>query len=547
MPEFLQDPSVLTKEKLKSELVANSVSLPTGEQRKEVYVKLYLQHLTARNRGTPDFSSDEEREATPVRGRGRPPGRKATKKTDKPSVEEKPDKPSIEELPEQDVTELTNEALKEELLKYGITHGPILANTRKLYEKKVIKAKEQVTSITSVVDTSNTDSNKQNGNSDPEHYSDNEESKIDLTFETREPIRAKSKAQITSRSRRLEQNETEEDTEEVVLNVKRETRLPPEDFVTEIEEFSTILCSISGDGNPEPEKTVEPEKVGRVQAISREESRVVRRTPRKRVVAAEPLPDDDADVSESPPITETILPSSNQAPVDNQVTETFKHTNALRSFIELSELSRRTPKKQPISEKYLNVLQQTDAESLVNKFNGINNIGRADSCDLLNTALIEEAGDFGQQHETPKKTKQLKITKFVTPKRQIVEKTFTEEKREDRNVLKEMFPYETLTPTGISATCRRPIKGAAGRPFSMKDYKIEEGYTSKYVSKYQPLLEQKVTKPKTGRSIPMWIKILIFIVLAVFLFLVYQVMETNEGNPFSLFQQVSQSSNTVDN
>ncbi|XP_040200158.1 thymopoietin isoform X4 [Rana temporaria] len=480
MPEFLQDPSVLTKEKLKSELVANSVSLPTGEQRKEVYVKLYLQHLTARNRGTPDFSSDEEREATPVRGRGRPPGRKATKKTDKPSVEEKPDKPSIEELPEQDVTELTNEALKEELLKYGITHGPILANTRKLYEKKVIKAKEQVTSITSVVDTSNTDSNKQNGNSDPEHYSDNEESKIDLTFETREPIRAKSKAQITSRSRRLEQNETEEDTEEVVLNVKRETRLPPEDFVTEIEEFSTILCSISGDGNPEPEKTVEPEKVGRVQAISREESRVVRRTPRKRVVAAEPLPDDDADVSESPPITETILPSSNQAPVDNQVTETFKHTNALRSFIELSELSRRTPKKQPISEK-------------------------------------------------------------------IVEKTFTEEKREDRNVLKEMFPYETLTPTGISATCRRPIKGAAGRPFSMKDYKIEEGYTSKYVSKYQPLLEQKVTKPKTGRSIPMWIKILIFIVLAVFLFLVYQVMETNEGNPFSLFQQVSQSSNTVDN
>ncbi|XP_073476363.1 thymopoietin isoform X2 [Aquarana catesbeiana] len=327
MPEFLQDPSVLTKDKLKSELVANSVSLPAGEQRKEVYVKLYLQHLTSRNRGTPDFSSDEEREATPMRGRGRPPGRKATKKTDKPSVEEKP---------EQDVTELTNEALKEELLKYGITHGPILANTRKLYEKKVIKAKEQVTSITSVADTSNTDSNKQNGNSDPEQYSDNEESKIDLTFETREPIRGKSKAQVTSRSRRLEQNE-------------------------------------------------------------------------------------------------------------------------------------------------------------------------------------------------------------------IVEKTFTEEKREDRNVLKEMFPYETLTPTGISATCRRPIKGAAGRPFSMKDYKIEEGYTSKYVSKYQQVHEQKVTKPKTGRSIPMWIKILIFVVLAVFLFLVYQVMETNEGNPFSVFQQVTQSSNKVEN
>ncbi|KAM5172807.1 thymopoietin isoform 2-T2 [Mantella aurantiaca] len=438
MPEYLQDPSALTKDKLKSELVANNVSLPTGEHRKGVYVQLYLQHLTARNRGTPDFSSDEEREATPVRGRGRPPGRKATKKTDKPNVEEKT---------EQDVTELSNDALKEQLLKYGITPGPIMATTRKVYENRLIKAKEQqVTSITSAADTPNTDRNKQNGNSDPEQYSDNEEPKIDINFETREPIRGKSKVQVTSRSRRLEQNE-----------------------------------SISEDADSEPVKTLEPEKVGRVQTISRESSRVVRRTPRKRVVAADPLPDDDTDVSETSPVTETILPSSNQAPVDNQVTEIFKHTNALRSFSELSELSRRTPKKQLISEK-------------------------------------------------------------------IVEKMFSEEKREDRDILKDMFPYETLTPTGISATSRRPIKGAAGRPFSMKEYKIEEGYTSsKYVSKYQPVLEAKVTKPKPGRSIPMWIKILIFVILAVFLFLVYQVMETNEGNPFSGLLQGSQSSNKAGN
>ncbi|KAM5172806.1 thymopoietin isoform 1-T1 [Mantella aurantiaca] len=474
MPEYLQDPSALTKDKLKSELVANNVSLPTGEHRKGVYVQLYLQHLTARNRGTPDFSSDEEREATPVRGRGRPPGRKATKKTDKPNVEEKT---------EQDVTELSNDALKEQLLKYGITPGPIMATTRKVYENRLIKAKEQqVTSITSAADTPNTDRNKQNGNSDPEQYSDNEEPKIDINFETREPIRGKSKVQVTSRSRRLEQNETTEDTEvESKLNVKRQTRLLPEDIATEIEELSTVLCSISEDADSEPVKTLEPEKVGRVQTISRESSRVVRRTPRKRVVAADPLPDDDTDVSETSPVTETILPSSNQAPVDNQVTEIFKHTNALRSFSELSELSRRTPKKQLISEK-------------------------------------------------------------------IVEKMFSEEKREDRDILKDMFPYETLTPTGISATSRRPIKGAAGRPFSMKEYKIEEGYTSsKYVSKYQPVLEAKVTKPKPGRSIPMWIKILIFVILAVFLFLVYQVMETNEGNPFSGLLQGSQSSNKAGN
>lgn len=74
MPEFLADPSVLTKEKLKSELIANNVSLPGGEQRKDVYVQLYLQHLTARNPpalAQPDFSSDEEREPTPLGARGR--------------------------------------------------------------------------------------------------------------------------------------------------------------------------------------------------------------------------------------------------------------------------------------------------------------------------------------------------------------------------------------------------------------------------------------------------------------------------------------------
>lgn len=83
MPEFLADPSVLTKEKLKSELIANNVSLPGGEQRKDVYVQLYLQHLTARNppaAAQPDFSSDEEREPTPLgaRNRGAAAGRVST-------------------------------------------------------------------------------------------------------------------------------------------------------------------------------------------------------------------------------------------------------------------------------------------------------------------------------------------------------------------------------------------------------------------------------------------------------------------------------------
>uniref|UniRef100_A0A8C3WMD0 Thymopoietin n=1 Tax=Catagonus wagneri TaxID=51154 RepID=A0A8C3WMD0_9CETA len=190
MPEFLEDPSVLTKEKLKSELVANNVTLPAGEQRKDVYVQLYLQHLTARNRptlaaganskGPPDFSSDEEREPTPVLGSGAAAagrsraavGRKATKKTDKPRLEDKDDL---------DVTELTNEDLLDQLVKYGVNPGPIVGTTRKLYEKKLLKLREQGTESRSSTPlptiSSSVENTRQNGSNDSDRYSDNEEGK----------------------------------------------------------------------------------------------------------------------------------------------------------------------------------------------------------------------------------------------------------------------------------------------------------------------------------------------------------------------------------
>ena len=64
MSGFLEDPSVLTKEKLKSELLAHNVQLPSGDQRKDVYVQLYLKTLTLQNQEksqvTDTFSSDED-------------------------------------------------------------------------------------------------------------------------------------------------------------------------------------------------------------------------------------------------------------------------------------------------------------------------------------------------------------------------------------------------------------------------------------------------------------------------------------------------------
>nr|XP_042715721.1 thymopoietin isoform X7 [Chrysemys picta bellii] len=407
MPEFLADPSVLTKEKLKSELIANNVSLPGGEQRKDVYVQLYLQHLTARNApaalAQPDFSSDEEREPTPLGARSRggaAPGRKATKKTDKPRLEEKDDL---------DVTELSNEDLQEQLVKYGVTPGPILATTRKIYEKKLQKMKEQGPELGSSTllptVSSSAENTKQNGNNDSDQYSDNEEDpKVEFRLEKREPLKAKTKTPVTLKQRRVVEHNQ----------------------------------NYSQDGVTEAIWTSGSSKSGPLQAVSRESTRVSRRTPRKRQVV-------------------------------NRVPGNFKHAAPTLSISEFSDLPRRTPKKP------------------------------------LMTA-------------------------------EVVEKTLAEERRVERDILKEMFPYEVSTPTGISASCRRPIKGAAGRPIELSDFRMEESFSSKYVSKYVPLADDKPEKPVTKkRSIPMWIKILLFVVVSVFLFVVYQSMETNQGNPFSKY------------
>ncbi|XP_027512360.1 thymopoietin isoform X1 [Corapipo altera] len=439
MPEFLADPSVLTKEKLKSELIANNVSLPGGEQRKDVYVQLYLQHLTARNPpavAQPDFSSDEEREPTPLGARSRgaaTAGRKATKKTDKPRPEEKDDL---------DITEMSNEDLQEQLVKYGINPGPIVATTRKLYEKKLLKLMEQGPELKEPVPLpaiSTTENTRQNGNSDSDQYSDNEEDpKTELRLEKREPLKARTKMPVALKQKRVvEHNQTYS-----------------QDEVTE-----TVWTSGSS-------------KSGPLQAFSRESTRVSRRTPRKRVEATAQLPIDDAVISESTPIAETILTSSNETLVVNRVPGNFKHAAPTLSVSELSDMPRRTPKKP------------------------------------LMTA-------------------------------EVLERTATEERRVERDILKEMFPYEASTPTGISASCRRPIKGAASRPIEHSDFRMDESF-SKYVEKYGTSADIKSEKlpTKKERSIPLWIKVLLFVVVSVFLFLVYQSMETNQGNPFSKYLNI---------
>ncbi|XP_072233479.1 thymopoietin a isoform X6 [Leuresthes tenuis] len=209
MSEYLDDPSVLTKDKLKSELLAHNVELPSGNPTKDVYVQLYLKNLTAQNKKhvtatTLDaFSSDEELPPPVVSNRSRSSGRKATRKTDKVQPDEL------------DVTALTDEGLRDELMKHGVDAGPIVASTRKLYEKKLQKLLDDGDAAQlPVPQLLPTDIQvNHNGNSESDVYSDKDDDVIaapepepvtepePAPVVVERPVRSRGKTPVTTRTR----------------------------------------------------------------------------------------------------------------------------------------------------------------------------------------------------------------------------------------------------------------------------------------------------------------------------------------------------------
>ena len=114
-----------------------------------------------------------------------------------------------------------------------------------------------------------------------------------------------------------------------------------------------------------------------------------------------------------------------------------------------------------------------------------------------------------------------------------------------------------------SATCRRPIRGAAGRPVKPSDLWNDENglyspkitkttssssYTESRTVNRVTSLPPSTTSPSSARllsaappagqtkavrsGMSLWIKLFLLAVVAAFLFLVYQAMETNSISPF---------------
>ncbi|KAG9485474.1 hypothetical protein GDO78_008516 [Eleutherodactylus coqui] len=106
MPTLTGNPSQYSKDQLKNVLISHNVRLPQGDQRKAVYLQLYLKHILPKDREAADFSSDDEDTSE---NDLQPVGDHEEKKSDK-----------------MDLKSLSDSELKEQLRKHGVNPGPIL-------------------------------------------------------------------------------------------------------------------------------------------------------------------------------------------------------------------------------------------------------------------------------------------------------------------------------------------------------------------------------------------------------------------------------------
>ncbi|XP_036813572.1 lamina-associated polypeptide 2, isoforms beta/delta/epsilon/gamma isoform X8 [Oncorhynchus mykiss] len=524
MPEYLEDPSVLTKDKLKSELLANNVALPTGDQRKDVYVRLYLKNLTVQNNkilSTDAFSSDEELLVPVVSNKSRS-GRKATRKTDKPRPEDL------------DVTELTSEGLKDELLKYGINVGPIVASTRKLYERRLQKLLDQgpPETVALPVVITQVDSNH-NGNSDSDRYSDKEE---EVTTEpepvpvpvVERPVRSRGKTPVTTRTRSSQHNriyapeeDDDDDLEEEhpVLNIKRPLRrsshrvdqmVPASDDI-DVSELS------AGEGVLHPPREAKT-KAPLLLEVLKEPKPILAEKP-----SSTPLLHGLAHAQSTRTIHQVVLTARAESPSPRLTQDPAPsiHAPVGQSIRPLKQLPLDQRKSKNDLEPKWKQQKNTPFLSSVTPVRGQDSV----SSSISKEPWVEKIA-AGEQ----------------TPNRV-----------DEKDILKEMFPYETNTPTGINATCRRPIRGAAGRPLKSGDLWTDETLLRSSHSSYTESRTATVHRvptlppstrlltsvaPPAGKAIapphglPVWLKLLLLGIVAGFIFFIYQTMETNAMAPF---------------
>nr|XP_020467543.1 lamina-associated polypeptide 2, isoforms beta/gamma-like isoform X2 [Monopterus albus] len=109
------------------------------------------------------------------------------------------------------------------------------------------------------------------------------------------------------------------------------------------------------------------------------------------------------------------------------------------------------------------------------------------------------------------------VDEYYTPKASPYNQTMKEPLKD---TFKDLLPDNDITPTRIYATCRRPIKGAAGRP-------VQYAYPETPASPIT--LERREVE---RHLVPIHIQIVVFLIVACLLYLIYDYAEDNSLGPF---------------
>ncbi|XP_041712294.1 lamina-associated polypeptide 2 isoform X2 [Coregonus clupeaformis] len=412
MPVFVEDPAQFSKPRLKSELIAHNVTLPAAENKKQVYVELYLKHISQKN--VADFSSDEE--------------------DDQQDVVEIQDSQDCEEENKEDpeMTDpcgLTDDELKATLLKYGVEAGPIVATTRSIYERKLQRLLEPAQP-------------RQNGGTgDADQYSDSEEGEEEWGSEQGRPETVSLVEEYQHANEQMERHSLNNKKAEYhyhqcfmpssrmwVWRVPGRYEFNPKRNAGN--HGNVAESSITAEGGHRGQLPPSPVTPGHGVGLSRTSSLLGHTT---------------GSVVQPP----SVSLGGGRDDSSYSSSQSFSITEMIES-------------RSPLS------------SSRTQKHNGSN-----------------IPGPWPRPHREP-----------VT------------------DVLMEMFPETEPTRTGIAATRRRPIKGAAGRPVQFK---------------YPDFPASPMTLQRQAvecRLVPLWVQILVFLILTCLLYLIYAAMEHSSDHPF---------------
>ncbi|XP_029013336.1 LEM domain-containing protein 1 isoform X2 [Betta splendens] len=399
-----EDPSQLSKSRLKSDLVAHNVALPPSKSRKEVYVELHLKHIERKTAA--DFSSDEEEQARHAK-------------------EEHPEVP--------DPGALTDDDLQAALLKRGVKVGPVVASTRALYEKKLLKLLQP-------------DGHGQlNGADSGAGYSDSE-----------------------GEERGGEGDDAESDCEEEKQTVQRSDQAPQQ----------RRQCFLLSSRLRVPASRARKPIEWNSRNASSERSRSRCSQISAGVSRASSIDQRSGLGPGVPPASQTRQRSDSSSFSITQMVEEMETRRSLSS--------------------------PNGAESELSGSKVPEHRSRSDGLDM---AVVDERTRTDQSlYYTPKASAHKTKTKLH---QEPVEPTF-----------KDMFAATESTPTGIYATQRRPIKGAAGRP-------VRYAYPDT-PSSPSTLQRREVAR----RLVPVHIQLVVFLVVTCLLYFIYVCVEDNSWSPF---------------